>query len=356
MKRDLSGLSVSRLPEEAFGIKGSILILALWSICLLAAFAIIISYNARGKAMLIQRLDGRERLSLIAEAGVKRAITVLMREEDKGYDTLNDAWGSSEGMFRDVPLSEGHFSVCYNLFDSMSGASGIRYGLIDEERKLNINRMPLAVLKRLFKIALGYDDVNAQNLAASIIDWRDEDSELSVPLGSAEDSFYRGLKHPYEAKDSEVEVLDELLLVKGVTPGIFDNIKDYITVYGAGKVNINTASMEVLLALGINEGIAHKILLYRNGDDKAFGTPDDNIFKSASDIVPRLSQRFNLSSSEVAHLTAISELNLAAYSDNFMIKSRSSLDNGRSKNDTVCVVNRSGEILYWQESLCLRES
>ena len=55
------------------------------------------------------------------------------------------------------------------------------------------------------------------------------------------------------------EVLDELLLVKGVTRDIFDKVKDRVTVYGTGQVNINTAGMRVLQSLGMSEELAEKI-------------------------------------------------------------------------------------------------
>ena len=95
------------------------------------------------------------------------------------------------------------------------------------------------MIERLFRIGLGMDDMRA-GVAASIKDWRDKDSELSIPVGSAEDFLYRGLKYPYEAKDEDLESLDELL-VNGMTKDIFERIKDYVTVWGSGMVNINTA-------------------------------------------------------------------------------------------------------------------
>jgi general secretion pathway protein K len=347
----LSRRSPYPLPEMIRCRRASILVLALWSICLLSTFAVIISYNTRIKAVLIQRLDERDKLSLMAEAGAMKAITVLLKQEDKGYDTLWDDWSNNPGVFKETPLGEGRVSISYNFFDTASGLSETRYGMIDEERKINVNRMTLPVLKRLFTAVLDYDDVDAQDLAASIIDWRDADSELSIPLGSAEDSFYRGMRYPYESKDSDFQILDELLLVKGMTQCLLERVKDYITIYGSGKVNINTASGEVLLALGINEAMVHKILSYRDGEDKKSGTADDNIFRSVSDIVPKLSQRFNLSSSEVAHISAVCDLNLTTASENFMIKSRASLEGRRAVVDTVCVVTRTGEVLFWQESL-----
>jgi DNA uptake protein ComE-like DNA-binding protein len=57
--------------------------------------------------------------------------------------------------------------------------------------------------------------------------------------------------------------INEVLLVEDVTNDIFSLFKDSITVYGTGKVNINTASKAVLIALGLDGEEADLILRFR---------------------------------------------------------------------------------------------
>ncbi|MFH1282001.1 MAG: hypothetical protein ABIH91_04740, partial [Candidatus Omnitrophota bacterium] len=57
--------------------------------------------------------------------------------------------------------------------------------------------------------------------------------------------------------------INEVLLVKEITKDKFLLFKDLITVYGAGKVNINTVSKTVLMALGLDEEAANAILHFR---------------------------------------------------------------------------------------------
>jgi type II secretory pathway component PulK len=52
-------------------------------------------------------------------------------------------------------------------------------------------------------------------LAASIIDWRDEDSEITP--GGAEDEYYLLLPQPYNCKNSPLETVEEILLIKGAS-------------------------------------------------------------------------------------------------------------------------------------------
>jgi type II secretory pathway component PulK len=60
---------------------------------------------------------------------------------------------------------------------------------------------------------------------------------------------------------------------------------DYFTVYGDEKVNLNTASAEVLAALqGIEAEDVQAILDYRLGPDRQPHTDDDGYFNSADDL------------------------------------------------------------------------
>jgi len=332
--------------------EGSILIIALWSLCLLATFTVILGYEVRQKLTLVKRLEERDKLRLIAEAAVKKTILQIKTENQnpKNYYTLNDVLSNNIGAFKDIEIGDGKANICYNYIDEQSGERLTRYGTSDEEGKININKIDLAVLERLFIIGVGLDQIEAQELAASIIDWRDSDSELSIPSGSAESQYYRNLEYPCEAKNAEFEVLDELLLVKGITQDIFEKIKNYITIYGEGRVNINTAPKIVLLALGLNEDNATKILFWRYGQDGIIGTSDDNIFEDTSDIIPKLRQAYSLNDAEVAHMSRVSDQYLSTKSDNFMIRSVARLNNRETTSEVICVADRIGKIMYWQES------
>ena len=331
--------------------RGGILIISLLSLCLLTTFAVILSYGVRQKIILVQRLEERRSLHFIAEAGIKKAIAGLKKEKgvERTYASLADNWSNNIGAFKGIGVGQGMFNICYNHIEGRSGLSETRYGLVDEERKININKANKTILENLFQVVLGLDEVDAQEIAASLVDWRDKDSELSIPLGSAEDSDYLGLQYPYESRDREFEVLEEALLVKGMRADIFGKIRGYITVYGDGKVNVNTASKEILLALGLKEDLVDKIILFRQGEDEISGTVDDNVFKVHSEIVPGLSQFAHLSDSEIAELSRIVENNLVINSNNFMIRCIARLHNRKNIHEVICVVDRSGRILYWNE-------
>lgn len=348
MIRQINSLkqSVSRSRNSH---KGSILIITLWSLCLLSIFAILIGYQTRQKIMVVERIDERARLRLISEAGVKTAIFELSKEQEKTYDALNDYWSSNAGVFKNFRIGDAVFNICYNYTDETTGEQGTRFGLVDEERKININKADRVVLGRLFRITVNLDEVEAQELASSIVDWRDADNQLSIPAGSAEDSYYRNIQYPYEAKDADFEALEEVLLVKGMAQDIFEKIKDYITIYGEGKVNINTASRNILLALGVSEDMTNKIMILRCGKDGIAGNADDVIFYTPDNVVPRISQSYDLSDSIIGQLSVIADQNLTTKSNFFSIKSIAGLNNKKDTVETICIVHRDGKILFWRE-------
>ncbi len=329
---------------------GSILFISLWTVCLLTVFSVALGYQVRQKLTLAQRLDEKSKLHFIAQSAIIKTIFNLKKLEQKPYDLLSDPWGGDPAAFNEMDIGEGKVNISYNYSDEKSQAVQIRYGLLDEERKININKVGMPVLERLFRIVAGLDETSAQELAASIIDWRDADSLLSIPLGSAEDIDYRNLQQPYEAKDQDFEVLDELLLVYGMNEDIFEKIKDYVTIYGSGKVNINTASRPVLLALGLDEAIVDSISSFRAGADGVSATLDDNFFDMPANIIPKFSQFSHLGDSELTNLSAVVEQYLITSSKNFMIKAVARLNNKKDTVELICVVNRTGEILYWRES------
>jgi general secretion pathway protein K len=98
------------------------------------------------------------------------------------------------------------------------------------------------------------DSDRAEALLDAIRDWIDED-DTERDKG-AESGYYQGLSPSYEARNGTLQYLEELLLIRGMTPDIFYGNEDYagiaqyLTVYGRdGKININTAPAEVLLSL-----------------------------------------------------------------------------------------------------------
>jgi len=348
--------------------KGSVLILVLWALFFLGMLSLAIRAHVQPQLSLAQKLLGRAKMYYLASAGVERAILEVendsaeYKEEDKDrdeeepydYDALNDLWGNNEKAFKDIETDGGTFSIVNIVTANSEGRPlkepGIRYGLTDEESRININKVPKSVLASFFELAADLDEDEAAEIAASIEDWRDEDDDFCEDGAEGED-YYEKLEAPYPAKNADFGVPEELLMVKGVTREIFDSVKDGITVYGAGAVNINTADARVLQGLGMDKKLVRKIIHFRRGSDGTEGTRDDNVFKEAGAITKDLTKKERTTGSDnslILRLVA-GEL-LSVRSDNFKGRARGSMKGRQGFLEIVFVYDRADNMIqYWDE-------
>lgn len=339
--------SQSRFPTNR---QGSVLVVALWVIAILEIFTLSAGYQVRQKISLAERLDRRNWLYGVAEAGVYD-VFMKIREEgrDLDFDSLNEFWSSNEKLFREVAVGrEASYTIAYEYLDDRDSSEmtkKVRYGAQDEESKINLNTTSVQVLAKLFEVVAGIDASDSSTIAYSIVDWRDSDSFASDAIYGAEDDYYDGGRFPYEAKDAPFEVLQELLLVRGMNQDIYEKIRPYLTVYGTGTININTVSKKVLMGLGLTEKAADQVVTFRSGRDGEEGTEDDQLFASTGSVGAQLSSALG-GSSEIALLTnLISAGLLTTASNHFMIRSL-----GQAKGtqlEITAVVNREGKILLW---------
>ncbi len=137
--------------------------------------------------------------------------------------------------------------------------------LHDENRKINLNGISdenKGILKEYFT-QMGIDVFDADIIVDSILDWIDPDD--LTHLNGAEDNYYGSLPEPYKSKDAPFSSIEELALIRGVTPEIFESIRNDITVYGDEqiKVNINLASREILSSvLGLSGELVDELMLH----------------------------------------------------------------------------------------------
>ncbi len=146
-------------------------------------------------------------------------------------------------MFQALTVSSGidgtspaNYSVLAPALDEMGMYAGIRFGLQNESARLNINT--LIVLEQhsdglapMVAMADGDEPVDSENIAVSllmglpgmtqdvadaILDWIDEDDEPRE--FGAELEYYATLPAPYCPPNGPLQSVEELLLVRGVTP------------------------------------------------------------------------------------------------------------------------------------------
>jgi general secretion pathway protein K len=160
-----------------------------------------------------------------------------------------------------------------HTFDTGKGVYVVR--IIDESGKISLNGLTDSsgiILKNLL-INQGTSSENADIIVDSILDWKDPDDLHR--LSGAETDYYLSLAKPYKARDADFETLEELSLVRGITPEILygtsntKGIIPFLTIHGkTGKVNINVAPKEVLAALpGMDAAMVERIIEFRGSSE-----------------------------------------------------------------------------------------
>lgn len=310
--------------------KGTILITSLWIMTILSILAAGIGFRVSIEARLSKYNMDRLKGLYLAKAGIFKCQSILARDS-KPYDTIRECGISLafDKRLQEVfveKLGDGVFEIAYNK-------EGVQYyGMSDEERRININTATLPILQNLF---------GSEELASSIINWRSPASAVRVLKGASDDD-YKALNPPYECKHAPFGCVEELLLVKGITPAVFESVKDYITIYGDGKVNINTAAKRTMLALGLSIGLVDIIGGVKNGPDKTPGTKDDGWF--SGDIASQLG--IPLDSPERTILGNY----FTTASNYFRIESNGVASNSKVVSKIVCVVKRGvNKLEYYRE-------
>jgi len=326
--------------------KGSVLIVIIWGLFFLAILALAINSYIWPQMEFSGRLLGDVKMRYLACAGIERAIIETQNDATEDYDSLYDSWGANDGAFKEVPLGAGFFSVIKNPPPLGSGSI---YGLTDEESRININKASADVLKTLLVKAAGVGEEDAEGITDSIVDWRDK-NDLPGKKGK-ETSYYEFLGEPYPCKNADFEVSEELLLVAGMTRGIFDKIKEHITIYGDGEVNLNTAGVMALAALGMDESLAEKIVAFREKEQSREepGDTPANVFTDASQVTDALNKSGGLSGEEISQLTRAATM-LGVKSDNFRgTVVGQTAAGGRSKRITFIYNRTDDRVKFWRE-------
>lgn len=177
---------------------GTILIVTIWVVLVLAGLALVFARSMRVAAIVSTNQVASVEAECIASGACQYIRSELAANATDASALDEDVpWESLE-------VGKGYFWV---LRSNLEDDSEFDYGLTDEAGKINLNSASLEMLLKLPNMT--------SELAASIIDWRDEDSDVTT--GGAEDEYYLLLSEPYNCKNAPFETVDEILLVKGAS-------------------------------------------------------------------------------------------------------------------------------------------
>lgn len=329
--------------------RGMVLVFALWALSILTILAVSVAAGIRQKIFLVQRLDERSRMNYLLQSAVKKAAGYIHQQMEESsfifipQVKMNLLNNSNE--LSSVMLGRDQAGIGYVSGDGKS----VRWGVVDEESKINLNKTDLITLTNLIMDVLQMREEDASKLALSLMDWRKYgEGEIS---GFFTDDYYTNLQYPYPKKSADYETLDEILLVKGISRQVYDRLINFVTIYGDGLVNINTAPREVLMALGLPGALADKVLSARRGKDAVDGTPDDHIFLKTYEITFEVNAIVPLTLDETRVLDALNMKGAVTTNSFYYTIEATGRLAGKSTTKSVRAVysSRDDKILYWKE-------
>ncbi|MEN8262387.1 MAG: type II secretion system minor pseudopilin GspK [Nitrospirota bacterium] len=299
------GQRAKRNCKNSFNSSGSALIVTLLLISILTGLVVDFVYDVHIDTSFLSNWSNAQKAALIAKSGQNLSTMYF-------DDIKNDKYTDQHDL--EMPVGQ-YLGANVELIIKIE----------DENSKFNINSIiyqqnrktdekQLSSLKKLFE----YLNINP-DLYLVIADWIDTDMEPR--LADSEDG----------AKNTFLWSVDELKLIEGIDKKTFDRISPYITVFGNGKVNINTADVPVLVCLAENmtELLANKIIEYRN----------DSPFKHFSHV-----QHTGIEYSVAQHFTL---LNSTVKSTFFRVTASSSV-NGITRV-IESVMDTSMKVHFWRE-------
>jgi general secretion pathway protein K len=264
--------------------RGVALVMILWVITILTVVVLEFSFAMRTEVNITKNFKDELQLYAIAQGGVQRAIAEMIFKNDTRLQQLRKTLKTEEiAPEKKEWVADGRpYTVPFD-----HGECELR--IMSEAGKININTVSEITLRKIIG-NLGMEEETRDIVVDSILDWIDADDLRRI--NGAENDYYQSLKEPYNCKNGYLDSIEELLLVRGVTPELFYGkrgrktgeegaktydvgLKDIFSIYAPGEqIDINSASSVVLrFALGIPDKVARLIVKAR--EEKAFESLQD---------------------------------------------------------------------------------
>lgn len=326
-----------RVPQNRR--RGAILILVLVVTVALSLAALAFSHWMLTERQTVEFSGRQLQARALAESGIESARLLLSLEPQSQNDV--GGWYDNANRFCGVLVVDdelrarrGRFSLIAPTRDEDDG-NDLRFGLEDESAKLNLNTLLAA---ESVQAGAGRQMLMAlpnmtEAIADAILDWLDRDDEARE--NGAESDAYSSQDPPYAAANGPLETIEQLLLVRDVTPellfgvdtnrnGYADDTEPkpdrnsstgstggsmecgwarYLTLYsreanlradGTAKINVNASDLKTLqsaLEGAVGSEWATFILAYRQQGQSPTKSQEGNPSGQDSSGIPRRSIR-----------------------------------------------------------------
>jgi len=216
--------------------RGMVLLIVLLVVTLLAVLLSEFAFSTLVDLRLAETFRDSTRGYYLARGGINVGqILLRLDAANNSYDAPNDPAELWAQGLPSYPVGDGYISI---TVEDLGGR--LNLNLITDPTYATVTK------GRFLELCNELGLVNGVELTDALIDWLDNDAG-EEPNG-AESNYYLGLEHPYPAKNGPIDTLSELAMVKGFDSETLKLLEPQVTLFGSDKINVNTASREVLLA------------------------------------------------------------------------------------------------------------
>ena len=318
--------------------EGAALMVSLWVLVILSLIVGSFAFEVNLEGMLVSYKRKKFRAQMMALSGMEYARAILDERAGAKQLEIEDMDEDKDGFMQAALFIKRGLSTSSTIEFEDGGSFTVT--LESAESGRNVNLLSREQWLDIFEMA-NVPSTDWESMVDCLTDWIDENDLHQLDGAESDDPFYEDAGYP--VKNGPLDSVEELLLVKGWGPDILYGkpadektdeifgIYDILTVWGDGKVNLNTASEDLLLSYSEYEDWElESVFERRMGEDMEEGTLDDGIQRLED--VGADANKFKLQSSFVK-VTSVGDI----YGNQYQIEA------------IFLQKNKDSVVVYWNE-------
>ena len=270
---------------------GTALLVSLWTLIILALIITSFAFQVSIEGMLISRKKKQFHAEMLARSGIDYAKSIIEQNHRARELEIESMDEDPDGFMQSALYVKRGLPTTSTITLTNTGSFSVTIESAENGR--NINLLERAQWIEIFEMA-NIPSTDWDSLVDCLEDWIDEGDLHGLNGAESDDPFY--IEQGYPVKNGLLNSVEELLLIKhwnedilyGKPADEFSDaiygIADLLTVWGDGKVNLNSASTNLLLSYAeYDDWELEGVLESRKGLDGVEGTLDDGI-RSINDV------------------------------------------------------------------------
>ena len=282
--------------------KGVALLVSLWIMLIVSLIVGAFTFEVTLEGLISSKKRDRFRAELLARSGIEYARALIAQSPNASELEIDGLPADQAELMGLALFIKKGLPTTQQL--SVTNMGTLSVEITSAENGRNVNLLTVEQWHELFQMANVPPD-EWSGLTDCLADWIDEGDAHRINGAESDDPFYADKAYP--VKNRRLDTVEELLLIKNWYPEILYGqpalheedsifgIAELLTVWGDGKIPINSASTNTLLSFAEYEDWElESVMQTRKGLDGEEGTLDDGI--KSLDQINADSSKFKLQS------------------------------------------------------------